>query len=199
MAEMQRRDFLKKAGTGAIAVASLPAWVGALSRVASADGNEKGWHFVVVSHAGTKDLVALVGAGEVESDEVEGGGSFVHWDASAAGLPKPILASGTWKAKRLISFERVADPTHKGGALAAGELKMRVRLFREIPSPAEIRATLKVVCNLGFAGLSVPGEEEGVTLAIPDTPFARGATPGPFEPFVPALGLTSITRKVVDD
>ena len=67
MAEMQRRDFLKKAGTGAIAVASLPAWVSAVSRVASADENEKGWHFVVVSHAGTKDFAAIVGAGEVES------------------------------------------------------------------------------------------------------------------------------------
>jgi hypothetical protein len=45
---------------------------------------------------------------------------------------------------------------------------MEVDLVRVIPSPAVIPATLKMVCNLGPAGLlNFPPKDEGVTVDIP--------------------------------
>jgi hypothetical protein len=47
-------------------------------------------------------------------------------------------------------------------------------------------AMLKIVCNLGPAGLvTSPFQQEGFTLTIPGVP--------PFSPFTPNLGLTLFT------
>ena len=49
-----------------------------------------------------------------------------------------------------------------------------------------VEANLRVVCNIGAAGLNT-GEEEGFVLDIPGTPFTAGGMFGPFEPFTPVL------------
>ena len=50
-----------------------------------------------------------------------------------------------------------------------------------------VEANLRVVCNIGAAGLNT-GEEEGFVLDIPGTPFTAGGMFGPFEPFTPVPG-----------
>ncbi len=73
---------------------------------------------------------------------------------------------------------------------------MVVDIFGQIPSSTVIRgARLKIVCNIGPAGITNPGEEEGFTLSIPGTDYFTGATPGPFSPFgptgaAPGIGVT---------
>ncbi len=157
-----------------------------------------GWHFVVVSAAGTNDRLVFEGDGVVESDGVQGGGSFVHFDASKS-PGSNVVASGTWRATQLVSFVPVPDPTGKGGSVAAGDLIMKVQLLRELPSPAIINATADMVCSLGFADLHVPGKAEGVTVAVPGTPFAEMGTPGPFKPIVPPFGVTVFTQNVAEN
>jgi len=123
------------------------------------------------------------GNGKVTPSHVGGGGSFVHFDsAPSAPIPKPIIASGTWKAKRLVSFELIGTY----GSVAAGIAEMEVLLVQDLPSPAVIPATLEIICNLGIAGL-LTGEEEGFILTIPDAPF------GPFIPATPPNGITIFT------
>ena len=50
-----------------------------------------------------------------------------------------------------------------------------------------VEANLRVVCNIGAAGLNT-GEEEGFVLDIPGTPFTADGMFGPFEPFTPVPG-----------
>ncbi len=176
---MNRRKFLTKAGVGSLALAALPA----LATPALAAGH-MGFHFMSVSRAATVGGVAhalvMAGDGHFSSSQVVGGGIFNHVNDAAPGLPKPLLAFGSWKAKRLISFELV--DTY--GAQASGILEMEIHL---VPEGGPVTpATLEVICNIGFAGLFT-GEEEGVILTIPGAPF------GPFMPMVPALGLTTFT------
>lgn len=178
---MDRRNFLKKAGLTSIASAS---FLGALAKPASADDGRVGFRFVSNSRTptvgGVRHLAQFNGDGFVTRSRVVGGGSFNHvLDTSP--VPKTIVASGTWKAKRLLSFNLVGTY----GALAAGILEMEVHLIPE--GESVVGAILEVVCNLGAAGLFT-GEEEGFVLTIPGTPFAPGGTFGPFEPFVPVAG-----------
>jgi len=126
------------------------------------------------------------GTGMVTPLQVVAAGSFVHINnAAALPTPKPILGSGTWKAKRLLAFELIGTY----GSLAAGEVEMKIHLVRDFPSSAVIPATLRMVCNLAPAGL-VTGEEEGFTLTIPGAPF------GPFQPTTPPSGLTIFAASV---
>ncbi len=178
---MNRRKFFKKAGLGSIALASLLTLD--FTTPASADDNQTNFRFVSVSAAVTIDGVAhrmiMNGNGKVTPSQVVGGGSFVHIN-NAPPVPKPILASGTWKAKRLLSFELIGTY----GSLASGVLEMEIDLLPE--GGPVTPATLEVICNIGAAGLST-GEEEGFILTIPGAPF------GPFMPLVPAFGLLIFT------
>jgi hypothetical protein len=179
---MNRREFLTRVGVTSIGLASLPAL--ATPALAAPKRGQMGFTFMVISFADTIDGVAhtlvMAGDGHFTSSQVVGSGIFNHLDTAAPGVPKPLLAFGTWKAKRLISFELVGTY----GAQVSGVLDMEINLV-----PAEgpvIPATLEVICNVGFAGLFT-GEDEGVVLTIPDAPF------GPFVPAVPPLGLTTFT------
>ncbi|MBI1928569.1 hypothetical protein HYR99_30545 [Candidatus Poribacteria bacterium] len=146
------------------------------------------FHFEGINQAATIGNIAhymlMTGYGRATSSQVVGGGSFVHFD-NASPVPKTILSSGTWRAKRVVSFELIGT----WGVAAAGVLEMEVELIREIPSPAVIPVQLTVVCNIGVAGLRT-GQDEGYFLTIPDTPF------GTFKPFVPPAGVTLFTTGI---
>jgi hypothetical protein len=184
---MNRRKFLRTAALGSAALGALPTLANSLTTPAWAGHNQTNFDFVSNSFAATIDGVVnrmlMNGNGKVTPSQVGGGGSFVHFDsAPAAPIPKPILASGTWKAKQLLSFELIGTY----GSVAAGIVEMEIHLVVDFPSPAVIPATLEIVCNLGIAGL-VTGEEEGFILTIPDAPF------GPFMPVTPPAGITIFT------
>jgi hypothetical protein len=170
---MNRRELLEKVGLGSLATASL---VEALATPASAaDKRPVGFHLVCVSQAPTGNLAIMAGDGKITSSHVEGGGLFIIFNPSAPGIPKPILLTGSWKAKRLISFNLVGTY----GAGASADLNTLIHLVPE-EGPV-VEATLEVVCNLTPAGLFNPGKDEGFYLNFAGTTYV---------PLVPALGVT---------
>ncbi len=189
---IDRRGFLKKAGVGTVALGTLPLADG----VGAWAGDEKKARFDVValSAAGpppsaghAQHRVLLHGCGTFESDEAEGGGAFAHFlfpgsNPPPGGSPLPLIASGTWKADGRADFRSIGNY----GVLGAGILEMDIVLLRETPSEAELPARLRIVCNIGAAGLDT-GHAEGFTLGIPGTPFAPRGEIGPFRP---VTGLT---------
>ncbi len=185
---ISRREFLRTAGLGSVALASLPVLGNGLAKPVWANG-QTGFTFLDLSKAATLEgvdhRIVMSGDGRISNGEVEGGGSFVHFD-NASMVPKTIVASGTWKAKRLASFNQIGTY----GAFAAGILDVDLHLVREFPSRAVIPAGLKLVVNLAqFAGLST-GQDRGFTLTIPHAPF------GPFVPLTPPFGRTVFTTRV---
>ena len=191
--KIDRREFLRKAGLGSIALASLPALMDMFKLPALAQA-ERGVMFLCVNAAGNHRL-AMGGAARFDpskgpSSPVTGGGSFTHWTASAT-APAPLVASGNWNARLLTSYKEIA--TYPGVAGGVGEFVIDIQRLR--PSPALIRgAVLTVYCNLGPAGVTAAqtGGIEGYTLSIPGTEFSAGGNPGPFRQVPPAgLGLTT--------
>jgi hypothetical protein len=181
---MDRREFLKKAGVAPVALASVPLF----AESAQARAGGKNFRFVAFSDAATVDgvdhRIAMHGNGKITRREVEGAGSFVHFD-NASPVPQTILATGTWTPRRVLSWTQIGTY----GRFIAGIAEMVVRLIPRFPPDApEIRnATLKVVCNIGFAGI-LTGQPEGFVLTIPGAPF------GPFEPLTPPMGLTIFSK-----
>src|SRR5260370_20585631 len=112
---MTRRGFLRKAGLGAIAVGSVRVLAETLATRAFADEETTtGFIFAAVSLGPTIDgvvhTIVMDGAGTITPSNVEGGGAFNHVNtASTAGFPRPFFAPGTWKSKRLVSFD---NPGH---------------------------------------------------------------------------------------
>jgi len=179
---MKRREFLKHAGQGTVALASAPALAHLLSQAVHAEGGTSNYHLLAFSSAGVVDSVdhriAMVGGGLVTPGGVTGGGAFVHFD-NAPAVPKPVIASGSWKAKRLLSFEEFGT----WGTFLSAVVEMEINLVPIGASP--VAAVLKVVCNIGPAGIFVvPPSAEGFTLTV-------GALT--FVPLVPPLGLTLFT------
>lgn len=181
---MKRREFLKHAGQGTIALASVPALAHLLSQAVHAAGGTSNYHILAFSSAGLVDSVdhriSMVGDGLVTPGGVTGGGAFVHFNNAPAVPPaKPIIASGSWKAKRLLSYEEFGT----WGTYLSAVVEMEINLVPIGASP--VAAVLKVVCNLGPAGIFVvPLAAEGFTLTV-------GALT--FVPLVPAAGLTLFT------
>lgn len=194
--EIDRRDFLKRAGLGSIALGTLPTLISSLTTPAWAQGGTN-FTFLAVSRAGPAGTPAqpahtLIMGGQGHFDPskvaspVEGGGVYTHFTAPGT-PPLPIVSSGTWKARLLASYKQIGTY----GVFGAGILEMVVDIFAQIPSSTVIRgARLKLVCNVGPAGLSNPGEEEGFTLSILGTDFFTGGNPGPFVPMTPNVGVT---------
>ncbi len=157
-----------------------------VSRAASAPAASRrvGFHFVSNSRTaivgGVRYLAQFNGDGKITDSDVEGGGRF-NLVIDTSPVPKTIVASGTWKAKRLLSFNLIGTY----GAIAAGILEMKVDLVQD-EGPV-VEATLRVVCSLASAGLDA-GEEEGYVLDIPGTQFTLGGTFGPFKPWHPVPG-----------
>src|SRR5437667_10467841 len=155
---MNRKNFLKTVGVGSIAAASAPAMLATLATPASAEGGRPvGFRFVSNSRTATvggeRHLFQMTGDGLVTHSHVIAGGSFNHI-IDTSPVPKTILASGTWKAKKLIGLDLIGTY----GAIAAGILEMEINMVPK--GGSVIPATLEIVCNLGAAGLFT-GEEEG--------------------------------------
>jgi hypothetical protein len=199
-----RREFLRNVGFGSIVLGSLPTLINTLATPTWAQGRMN-FHFVTVSAAGPagtaaqpQHLLANFGQGHFDASggrsRVVGRGGFFHF-TSPGTPPLPLVGSGTWEARSLVSYKQIG----KYGVAAAGIAEIVVDISQEMPSRAVIKgASLRVVCNLRPAGLINPGEIEGVTLSIPGTEFVTSGTPGPFRPIAspdPAgsVGLTVFT------
>jgi len=197
--EADRREFLKSIGLGSMALGSFSTLFGMLSTPAQAQGGMN-FHFVTVAGAGSganQHFLASFGQGHFDPKpgaRVDGRGGFFHL-RPAASPPFPLVASGRWEARLLVSYKQLGTY----GVAAAGLAEIVADIFQEVPSPAVIRgAALTVVCNLLPAGLVNPGEIEGVKWSLPGTDFAAGGNPGPFRQIpspapANAYGLTVFT------
>lgn len=180
MASIDRRDFVRKAAVGSVAVAVSPSLVNAFAGSARADDDEgehdRGWWFTAVSRVGeTADLVVMTGCGGFSEDDIDGGGSFLHFKGGT-GPPADIVATGTWRARRLLDFSEVGE----WGQLISGVLDADIRL-RPVRG-SRVPATLKIVCNLAPANLQT-GLPEGYFLTVGDATFS------------PFAGNTLFTRR----
>lgn len=191
---MDRRDFLKASGAGAIGLAALPMLENVIApRSVAAIGHLRTstFTFVAVSKANTLDKVAhtvvMSGYGSFSPSGVEGGGGIGHFDF-APPAPKPVVAAGTWTAKRMVNYA----PYGVAGPFAAGILDLDAEANITVPSPSVVPFKLRIVCNLGPAAI-LTGQPEGFFISIPGTPFVKGGVGGQFVPFHPELGLTAFT------
>src|SRR3972149_435387 len=97
--KMDRREFLRKAGLGSIALASLPTIVGSLATPAGAQG-QRWYSFVVVSKGrtvgGGDHRLVLPGGGllDARAGTGAGGGTYPPFATAPPGPPKPILGVG---------------------------------------------------------------------------------------------------------
>ena len=130
---MDRRGFLQTAGRSSMVLVSLPAL--ALPAWADTGDDPTNFHFMSVSTTGPVNGVihtqVMAGQGEFSGSQVAGGGFYVQWD-DVPPAPKPVLASGTWRALEALSFDQAGTY----GVQASGILDMRIELLRQLPSPA---------------------------------------------------------------
>ena len=183
---IERREFLKRAGAGSAALAAFPV-VAEASWAHGDDGDRRRrFYFQAVSgQAATLaggESILMSGCGSFTHRSVEGGGEFVHFDGTK--IPSlDFINTGSWRATRFVSFEEVGT----WGVAVAGILELKIRLI-PCDRPAVRGATLKIVCNIGPAGLMTePFQQEGFTLTVPGL--------APFSPFTPPAGLTLFTRR----
>lgn len=164
--------------------------------------------FVALSEADSDDgrihRLGMNGSGGFDPDtnRLYGGGTFEHLDFAAPGLPKPILRSAKWVAKRVVKFtpcmppDTCATPESIGptyGHITAGVLDLEVDV--KYDGGLELKGVvLKVICNIGFAGIinksPVSGDPfpEGYLITIPDPDFGTLE----FKPLSPPIGITHI-------
>jgi hypothetical protein len=188
---IERRELFKRAGIGSAALASFPALAGAArARDDDDDGGRRRFYFQALSGqaatVGGGESILMSACGSFGRRSVRGGGEFVHFDGT--GIPSPdVIATGSWRATRFLSFEEIGT----FGAGVAGILEMEIKLI-PCEGPVVRGATLKIVCNIGVAGLETePFQQEGFTLSVPGL--------APFSPFTPPLGLTFFTRPCEDE
>ena len=186
---IERRELFKRAGIGSAALASLPAFAGAAW--ADDDDDDDGlrrFYFQSLSGrgatVGSGETIIMSGCGSFSDRSVRGGGEFVHFLGTGS-PPFPIIASGSWRATRFVSFNEVGTY----GVGVAGILEMQIKLL-PCDGPVVRGATLVVVCNIGPAAL-MTGQPEGFVLTVPG-----GA---PFKQFHPEVGLTFFTRPCEDE
>lgn len=152
------------------------------------EAEQRIFRVVAVSDAGVDadgvhHRIALSGDGKFTANHVNASGTFVHFDQAPEGTPKPILASGNWKARKVLSY---SGSLGAAGGIDAGILEVEVDLFPE--GGSAITGILRIVCNIGFAGI-MTGEPEGYKLTIPGP---EGSSELTFVPLDPVLGLTHI-------
>jgi hypothetical protein len=201
---MDRRLLLKKLGLGSLILGSSSTSIDRFVLPAMAEA-EINFHFLSMSVAGPEGTPKsprhhnfMSGDGKFDpsrpGSRVVGGGSYVHWlfpgrNPLPGEPPLPVVASGTWRAARLVSYKEIG----RFGVQAGGTLEMVADIFQVIPSKAVFRgARLTLICNLPPAGLFT-GHEEGYELSLPGTDYSPGGTLGTFHPIVPPTGLTAFS------
>jgi hypothetical protein len=158
-----RREFLKKAGIGSAALATMPVIGDLLATPALASG-QVGFHLVAASLNGTERVI-LAGDGLMTGSEATGGGTFIHFDVGS-GVPV-VIHTGVWKAKRLNSFTTVGAPLGLG---TSGVAVMDIDL---IPANNQrINASLTIFCDLPGPG-RFSGGEEGFVLTVNGKTFTQ--------------------------
>lgn len=193
---MKRREFFTNAGAGSLVFATACLTQGdsltssrtrahALTRRALEGDNEgrTNFHFdcqVKGPLAGNvQHFLAMAGCGGFNDAQVEGSGGFFHIDFNSP-VPKTIFASGSWKARRLVSFQPFGAPY---GVFQAGIAHLDIDLVRVVPSQLVVPATLRIVCSIAAAGpASITGLPEGIVLAADGLTFDQ-----------PVAGLTVFT------
>jgi len=182
---IERREFLKRAGAGSAGLAAFPALADAAWAHDERDHRRRRYYFQAVSGQAATitggEAIIMSGCGSFGRRSVRGGGEFVHFNGTT--IPSSdFIATGSWRATRFLSFEEIGT----WGVGVAGILEMLIKLI-PCDGPAIRGATLKIVCNIGPAGLVTdPFQQEGFTLTV--------AGLAPFSPFTPNLGLTFFTR-----
>ena len=180
-----RRNFLKAAGLGSIAAASLPALLPSLNaKVRSSNNGHRIFTFVSFSQApptSTKVLprIGMDGAGTFDPDAgwVKGGGNFNLFD-QAKPSPKPLLAAGFWEATAFVSYDT------KGLGFFGFIQPAILTVLADFPGIGS-GLTLQLICNVGAVPL-LTGEDEGWKLL--DTPAY-----GSFVPLSPVIGITHLS------
>jgi hypothetical protein len=185
---IDRRTFVKTAAAGSVAAASLPFF--GTSLAFGNDDDDKGdghriFVFVSFSQApASRGLrmprIGMTGAGTFNpaARHVNGGGSYVLSD-QAASVPRPLVTSGRWMARRFVSYN--TKGLHSYGTIQPGILVLK----------ADVEGigndlTLALVCNVGALGpAGSTGEEEGWELM--DTPY------GTFHQLSPPVGITHLS------
>src|SRR5712691_5695294 len=161
MSRTSRREFLKKAGIGSAALATLPA-LGELLATPALASDRVGFKLVAASKMGT-ERVLMAGDGLMTGSEATGGGTFVHF--STADLS--IIATGVWKPNRLRSFTTVGTPF---GLATAGIADMDIDL---IPANNQrVDGRLQIFCDLPGPG-RFTGEDEGFILTVEGKTFTQ--------------------------
>lgn len=176
-----RRQILKGAGAAGV-LGALGAPVAALAEE-DQDGNRI-YIFVAFSQAPpalglAKPRIGLSGAGTFNpsAQRVNGGGNYVLFDAMVSN-PKPLVASGGWKAERFVSYDTKGLGSY--GTIQPGILVMTA----DVDGIGE-DLTLRLICNVGAVPL-LTGEDEGWVLS--------GTAYGTFHPLSPSLiGITHLS------
>ncbi len=192
---INRRRFLKTAGLGSMALAASQGLGHLLATPVMADGDKRtGFQFVSMSDGGVDadgvhHRIFMTGAGKFNDRQAVGGGFFSHLNAAAASVADELLASGAWKAGRVLSFTPTDDPRNPYGFNLSAVLELSARLFPEGGPHGGIPAVLTVVCNIPTVeGPIFTGFPEGFFLDIDDgVSFAPISFPGTSFPF----GLTA--------
>ena len=185
---MNRRKFLKQAAVTSVALGSFEALGGS----ALADDGRKRYHFLVLSrdgHGQGPEGVIISGEGAFGSGRVNGGGVFDHFKFMPP-APFPVVGTGTWKAKKFVSFtlapiHPASNPEGRHGVFQGGTLTLMADFFPQGHAPVR-GVELEVACNLGPAGAQT-GKEEGVIVMLPDG--------HEFEPTMPTTGVTAISTE----
>ena len=147
---------------------------------------------------GVKHTLVLSGYGTFSSDSVEGGGTYAHFDG-ASPVPKTMLGSGEWKATNVLRWTPAEGGTTVG-RVNPGVLDLRVDIIPD-QGPVIKGATLRINCNVGFAGIKNKDPDtgeplaEGYWLTVPGSAFHGPSNAiGPFVPKDPIFGVTEIAR-----
>ncbi len=166
-----RANPLSKLAIATLFIAAL--MVGITSQNAFAQGADGSlnFYFVTLASAGEMDgvnhFMTMTGSGRFNADLVEGGGAYQFFDANTE-VPRTLLGSGQWQAVRVINWSMVeGDNPNPYGVNAAGVLDLEILMFPLDEGGEGTPATLRIVCNVGIAGL-MTGLAEGIVLETND-------------------------------
>ncbi len=112
-----------------------------------------------IAMASNGDTITLTGSGSftIHPDSVSGSGTFIHTSSGGG-----VLATGTWTATKLLSFDSFTSPSVVGGA-EGGKALIAVNLF--VGGTLVHTGVLTVICGLGSPP---PGQLEGIHLNVQD-------------------------------